>query len=234
MIWRAQCLLWLEARNQIFFLPKNCASSFSLMQFSFKILHILVFSLYAIRRPDFMKGLPTNTSMKFNLIVQVKRVLRKTVGGEWRFKILSESHLQNQVMVTWLPLRMMKYQSLPTVFPRTPFTWTIKVNNYWVQTIFYFADSCTVRWTYGWIIDWKMYKMMAYWELGLISYLGSMGLNNQMECLSIYEWMNCEHCYFFLLFLCLPFLSFWFHISHRGGKLYLQNTKDRKSFNSTF
>lgn len=180
MIWRAQCLLWLEAGDEIFILPKNCASSFSPMQFSFKILNILVFSLCAVRRPDLLKGLLTNTAMKFD------RPGEKSSDKDCVVSVVLKSSAKVIFRVKWWSLdseddfrsgrwNISHYQqSFPGHLSHGQSN-SIKVNNYWVQTIFYFADSCTVRWTYGWIIDRKMYTMLAYWELELISYLGSMG-----------------------------------------------------------
>ena len=48
----------------------------------------------------FMKGKDTKKHLDFrdswNLIVLVKGVMRKIVGSDWRFNILSASHLQGQ------------------------------------------------------------------------------------------------------------------------------------------
>ena len=57
----------------------------------------------------FMKGKDTTKHLDFrdpwNLIVLVKGVMRKIVGSDWRFNILSASHLQGKIHANVVMLR---------------------------------------------------------------------------------------------------------------------------------
>ena len=73
---------------------------------------------------------------RWNLIVRVKGVLRRTFGSGWLLNILRGSLFC--LLWRWLPLKMLKRQSLPTVLFRTPFTRTIKFH----RAINYFPVTC--------------------------------------------------------------------------------------------
>ena len=70
---------------------------------------------------------PRINILHWNLMVQVKRVVRRTNGSYWHFNIISGAHLQSQVTLTMIPRRMVKRQSLPTVLLRCPFTCTFQI-----------------------------------------------------------------------------------------------------------
>ena len=103
---------------------------------------------------------------QWNLIIWLKGVLRRTVGSDCHFNILSGSHLQNGWLWRWLLLRMQKHQSLKTVLLRTRFSWminiiSIKVCNSWVnQTISYLIQIDVT------ILHWSLLCCISGWNSG--------------------------------------------------------------------
>ena len=61
-------------------------------------------------------GIVYNSFPWWNLIIQMKGVLRRTVGGGWFFNILCRSHLHSQVWISYchLTLKMTSAQHIET------------------------------------------------------------------------------------------------------------------------
>ena len=61
-------------------------------------------------------GIVYNSFLWWNLIIQMKGVLRRTVTGGWCFNILCRSHLQSQVWISYchLSLKMTSAQHIET------------------------------------------------------------------------------------------------------------------------
>ena len=112
-----------------------------------------------------------------NLIMkEVKEVLRRTVGSDSRFNILSGSHLKSQVTLeiqTKLEIPwMLKRQSPTTVFLMPPFTRTVKSHGFKPFPIvvkskqFYCGDnqvSLVIQTCCHWLTE----KWPQYWEINI-------------------------------------------------------------------